>query len=53
MREINTDPSDKTERPYTVDAGHFQIEMDVLNIPTTVTIPTGWMCVWKVCPARR
>ncbi len=31
MREMNTDRPDKTESPYTVDAGHFQIEMDVLN----------------------
>jgi hypothetical protein len=31
MRELNTDRPDKTESPYTVDAGHFQIEMDVLN----------------------
>ena len=31
MREMSTDRPDKTESPYTVDAGHFQIEMDVLN----------------------
>ena len=31
MREFNTDRPDKTESPYTLDAGHFQIEMDVLN----------------------
>ena len=31
MRELNTDRPDKTESPYTVDAGHFQIEMDVFN----------------------
>ena len=31
MREFNTDRPDKTESPYTVDAGHFQFEMDVLN----------------------
>ncbi len=28
MREMSTDRPDKTESPYTVDAGHFQIEMD-------------------------
>lgn len=28
MREFNTDRPDKTEGPYTVDAGHFQLEMD-------------------------
>lgn len=31
MRELSTDRPDKTESAYTVDAGHFQIEMDVLN----------------------
>jgi Putative MetA-pathway of phenol degradation len=31
MREMNTDRPDKTESPYTVDAGHFQIEADILN----------------------
>jgi hypothetical protein len=29
MREMSTDRPDKTESPYTVDAGHFQIESDV------------------------
>ena len=28
MRELSTDRPDQTESPYTVDAGHFQIEMD-------------------------
>jgi hypothetical protein len=28
-RELSTDRPDKTESPYTVDAGRFQIEMDV------------------------
>lgn len=31
MRELSTDRPDQTESPYTVDAGHFQIEMDVAN----------------------
>jgi hypothetical protein len=31
MREMSTDRPDKTESAYTVDAGHFQFEMDVLN----------------------
>jgi hypothetical protein len=31
MREMVTDRPDKTEAPYTVDAGHFQIEMDLLT----------------------
>jgi hypothetical protein len=31
MREMITDRPDKTESPYTVDAGHFQFEMDLVN----------------------
>jgi len=31
LREMTTDRPDKTESPYTVDAGHFQIEMDLVN----------------------
>ena len=31
MREMSTDRPDKTESAYTVDAGHFQIEMDVVS----------------------
>lgn len=29
MRELSTDRPDQTESPYTVDAGHFQIESDI------------------------
>jgi hypothetical protein len=29
MREMSTDRPDQTESPYTVDAGHFQLEIDV------------------------
>jgi hypothetical protein len=31
MREMSTDRPDKTEGPFTVDAGHFQLEMDLVN----------------------
>jgi hypothetical protein len=31
MRELSTDRPDKTENAYTVDAGHFQIESDLIN----------------------
>ena len=31
MRELSTDRPDQTESPYTVDAGHFQVEMDLVN----------------------
>jgi hypothetical protein len=31
MREMSTDRPDQTESPYTVDAGHVQVEMDIVN----------------------
>ncbi len=31
MRELSTDRPDQTESPYTVDAGHWQIELDFFN----------------------
>ena len=31
MREMSTDRPDQTESAYTVDAGHFQVEMDLVN----------------------
>ena len=31
MRELSTDRPDKTESAYTVDAGHFQIESDLVT----------------------
>jgi len=31
MREMNTDRPDKTESPYTVDSGDFQLEMDLVS----------------------
>ena len=31
MRDLSTDRPDKTESPYTVDAGHFQIETDLIT----------------------
>lgn len=31
MREMNADRPDKTDCPFTVDAGHFQVEMDFAN----------------------
>jgi hypothetical protein len=32
MRELSADRPDKTDTPYTVDAGHFQLEMDYANL---------------------
>lgn len=31
LRELSTDRPDKTESPFTVDAGHFQIEADLVS----------------------
>lgn len=31
LRDLSTDRPDQTESPYTVDAGHFQVELDFLN----------------------
>ncbi len=31
MRELSTDRPDQTESPYTVDAGHWQFELDFAN----------------------
>ena len=31
LRELSTDRPDQTESPYTVDAGHWQIELDAAN----------------------
>jgi hypothetical protein len=31
LRELSTDRPDQTESPYTVDAGHFQVELDFVN----------------------
>ena len=31
MRDMSTDRPDQTESPYTVDAGHIQIECDLVN----------------------
>lgn len=31
LREMSTDRPDQTESPYTVDAGHFQVELDLAS----------------------
>jgi hypothetical protein len=38
MREMSPDRPDKTDSPFTVDAGHFQLEMDFANL--TYNAPT-------------
>lgn len=35
MRPLSADRPDKTESPYTVDAGHVQLEMDLVNLTET------------------
>jgi hypothetical protein len=49
MRELTTDRPDKTESPYTVDAGHFQIEMDfaVLTLDRADGVRSR---TWNVAP---
>ena len=49
MRELTPDRPDKTESPYTVDAGHFQLEMDFANYTLT---DAGGVSVnaWNVAP---
>ncbi len=48
MREMSTDRPDLTESPYSVDAGHFQVEADLLSYsydrysPGTDTRTEGW-----------
>jgi hypothetical protein len=32
MRELSADRPDKTDCPFTVDAGHYQVEMDLANL---------------------
>ena len=32
MREMSPDRPDKTDSPFTVDAGHYQLEMDFVNL---------------------
>jgi Putative MetA-pathway of phenol degradation len=39
MREMSADRPDKTDSPFTVDAGHFQVEMDFANF--TYDVPNS------------
>jgi hypothetical protein len=47
MRELNSDRPDETESPYTVDAGHYQLEMDFANYTYNQTGETT-MKAWDV-----
>ncbi|HWE96799.1 MAG TPA: transporter [Tepidisphaeraceae bacterium] len=41
LRELQTDRPDQTEGPYTVDAGHMQIELDLANYAYDRSLPAG------------
>ncbi len=51
MRELSPDRPDKTESPYTVDAGHFQVEMSFVEFTRNQSngIRTD---TWNVAPAN-
>jgi Putative MetA-pathway of phenol degradation len=51
MRDLDTDRPDKTESPYTVDAGHFQLEMDFANFTYDKTESTTTR-VWNIVPVN-
>jgi hypothetical protein len=51
MRELSTDRPDQTESAYTVDAGHFQVEMDLVNFTYDRSSPGGARTeIWNVAP---
>ncbi|MDB5171391.1 MAG: hypothetical protein JWN51_164 [Phycisphaerales bacterium] len=41
LREMQTDRPDLTEGPFTVDAGHLQIELDLVNYAYDRSLPDG------------
>ncbi len=49
MRELSPDRPDKTESPYTVDAGHYQLEMDFGNFTYSEKDDTTTQA-WNVAP---
>jgi hypothetical protein len=54
LREMSTGRPDKTGSPYTVDAGHFQIEMDPANFTCDHDTAAGantFTRAWNVAPA--
>lgn len=53
MRELSTDRPDQTESAYTVDAGHVQVEMDLVNFTYDRHSPDGTRTeVWNVAPVN-
>ncbi len=51
LRELSPDRPDKTESPYTVDAGHFQLEMDFANYTYNQSDGTTTKA-WNVAPVN-
>jgi hypothetical protein len=49
LRELTPDRPDKTESPYTIDAGHFQVEMDFANFTYRKDAGTTTRA-WNVAP---
>ncbi|HEY4416474.1 MAG TPA: transporter [Verrucomicrobiae bacterium] len=49
MRELSPDRPDKTESAYTLDAGHFMLEMDFANYTYNQTAGTTTRA-WNVAP---
>ena len=55
MRDMSTDRPDQTESPYTVDAGHFQIEADIVNYTFDHDKQNGndsYSKTWNVAPVN-
>jgi hypothetical protein len=49
MRELQPDRPDETENPHTVDAGHFQLEMDFVNF-TYNKSGSATANAWNIAP---
>ena len=49
MRELSPDRPDKTESPYTLDAGHFMLEMDFANFTYDKSDGTTTKA-WNIAP---
>jgi len=53
MRELITDRPDQTESPISVDAGHFQLEMDLVKLTYDRNSPDGVRTEeWNVAPVN-
>jgi len=51
LRELSPDRPDKTESPYTIDAGHFQLEMDFANYTYDKSDGTTTKA-WNIAPVN-